>query len=48
VDRVEWIIITDAQTQANALAMGEVDFIEMPAFELYRTLKRNRTFRCSS
>jgi peptide/nickel transport system substrate-binding protein len=41
VERVEWIIITDPQTQANALAMGEVDYIEMPAFELYRTLKRN-------
>jgi peptide/nickel transport system substrate-binding protein len=41
VDRVEWIIITDPQTQANALVMGEVDYIEMPAFELYRTLKRN-------
>jgi len=41
VNRVEWIIITDPQTQANALAMGEVDYIEMPAFELYRTLKRN-------
>jgi peptide/nickel transport system substrate-binding protein len=41
VDRVEWVIITDPQTQANALATGEVDFLEMPAFELYRTLKRN-------
>ena len=41
VNRVEWIIITDPQTQANALAMGEVDYLEMPAFELYRTLKRN-------
>jgi peptide/nickel transport system substrate-binding protein len=41
VGRVEWIIITDPQTQANALAMGEVDYLEMPAFELYRTLKRH-------
>ena len=41
VDRVEWIIITDPQTQANALATGEVDMLEMPAFELYRSLKRN-------
>ena len=41
VDRVEWIIITDPQTQANALATGEVDLLEMPAFELYRSLKRN-------
>ena len=41
VDRVEWIIITDPQTQANALAAGEVDMLEMPAFELYRSMKRN-------
>jgi peptide/nickel transport system substrate-binding protein len=38
VDRVEWLIITDPQTQANALATGEVDLIEMPAFELLRSL----------
>jgi peptide/nickel transport system substrate-binding protein len=41
VDRVEWLIITDPQTQANALATGEVDMIEMPAFELYRSMQRN-------
>jgi peptide/nickel transport system substrate-binding protein len=41
VDRVEWVIIKDAQTQANALAAGEVDVIEAPAHELYSTLKAN-------
>jgi peptide/nickel transport system substrate-binding protein len=41
VDRVEWVIIKDAQTQANALAAGEVDVIELPAHELYFTLKGN-------
>jgi peptide/nickel transport system substrate-binding protein len=41
VERVEWMIITDPQTQANALATGEVDMLEMPAFELYRSMKRN-------
>jgi peptide/nickel transport system substrate-binding protein len=41
VDRVEWVIIKDAQTQANALAAGEVDVIEAPAHELYNTLKAN-------
>ena len=30
VDRVEWVIIKDAQTQANALAKGEIDIIEAP------------------
>jgi peptide/nickel transport system substrate-binding protein len=41
VDRVEWVIIKDAQTQANALAAGEVDVLEQPAHELYNTLKAN-------
>jgi peptide/nickel transport system substrate-binding protein len=41
VDRVEWVIIKDAQTQANALAAGEVDVIEAPAHELYGSLKAN-------
>jgi peptide/nickel transport system substrate-binding protein len=41
VDRVEWMIITDPQTQANALVTGEVDMLEMPAFELYRSLRRH-------
>jgi peptide/nickel transport system substrate-binding protein len=41
VERVEWVIIRDPQTQANALVTGEIDVIEMPAYELYRSLKRN-------
>jgi peptide/nickel transport system substrate-binding protein len=39
VDRVEWIIIRDPQTQASALAAGEVDVIESPAYEQYASLK---------
>jgi len=38
-DRVEWVIIKDPQTQANALMAGEIDVIEAPAHELYNTLK---------
>ncbi|MBM3393450.1 MAG: ABC transporter substrate-binding protein [Betaproteobacteria bacterium] len=41
VDKVEWLIIKDAQTQANALAAGEIDMIETPAFEIYESLKKN-------
>jgi len=41
VDRVEWMIIKDPQTQANALAAGEIDIIEAPAHELYNSLKAN-------
>jgi len=41
VDRVEWVIIKDPQTQANALAKGEIDIVEAPAFESYAALKAN-------
>ena len=39
VDRVEWLIIRDAQTQLNALLNGEADILEQPAFEQYATLR---------
>ena len=41
VDRVEWVIIKDPQTQANALTKGEVDIIEAPAYELHPTHRAN-------
>lgn len=41
VDRVEWMIIRDAQTQMNALLNGEADILEQPAFEQYATLRTN-------
>jgi peptide/nickel transport system substrate-binding protein len=40
VDRVEWVMIRDPQTQFNALTVGEVDWVEQPNFEhaaSYRT-----------
>lgn len=39
VDRVEWLVIRDAQTQMNALLNGEADILEQPAFEQYATLR---------
>jgi peptide/nickel transport system substrate-binding protein len=42
VDRVEWVIIRDAQTQYNALIAGEVDVVEQPAFEQYSSLKTQK------
>ncbi len=40
VDRVEWnLAMRDAQTQVNALAKGEIDIIEQPAFESYAALR---------
>jgi peptide/nickel transport system substrate-binding protein len=41
VDRVEWVIIKDPQTQANALTAGEIDLIDGLAYELYSSLQRN-------
>ena len=43
VDRVEWnLALRDAQAQVNALANGEVDIIEQPAFESYAPLKADK------
>ena len=39
VDRVEWIWISDAQTQVNALLGNEIDFIEAPPHDLLPLLK---------
>jgi peptide/nickel transport system substrate-binding protein len=41
VDRVEWVILKDAQTQVNAINAGDVDLLIEPAFEQYRALKAN-------
>jgi peptide/nickel transport system substrate-binding protein len=42
VDRVEWTIIPDAATAANALNAGEVDIFEQPPTDLLPLLRRNR------
>jgi peptide/nickel transport system substrate-binding protein len=39
-DRVEWKMIPDAATGANALVTGEVDWLEMPMPDLLPVLKR--------
>ena len=41
VDRLEWVILKDAQTQANAIANGEVDMIEWMPAEQYAAFKAN-------
>jgi peptide/nickel transport system substrate-binding protein len=41
VDRVEWIILKDAQTQANAITSGEVDMLAWMPPEHYATLRTN-------
>jgi peptide/nickel transport system substrate-binding protein len=40
VDRVEWRVIPDAATAANALATGEVDWVEVPLPDLLPALRR--------
>ena len=42
LDRVEWNVIPDASTAANALANGEMDWWEQPTADLQPTLRRNR------
>ncbi len=41
VDRVEWKIIPDAATQANALVSGEVDWLEAPLPDLLGMLRKS-------
>lgn len=45
VDRVEWVIIRDPQTQFNALVAGEVDIVEQPTFEQYASLKAQKDIK---
>ena len=40
LDRVEWKIIPDAATAANALSAGEVDWVEMPLPDLLPMLRK--------
>jgi len=40
VDRVEWVIIPDAQTQVSALIRGEVDEVEAPSIDLLPLLEK--------
>jgi peptide/nickel transport system substrate-binding protein len=40
VDRVEWKMIPDAATGANALVAGEIDWLEMPLPDLLPQLRR--------
>ena len=41
-DRIEWKIIPDASTAANALVAGEVDWLETPIPDLVPMLRKSR------
>lgn len=45
VDRVEWLVMPDPQTQIGALLSGEIDMIEDTPFDLIRLLERNRNIQ---
>ncbi len=42
VDRVEWRIIPEPATAANALQAGEIDWLEMPLTDLLPVLQRDK------
>ena len=45
VDRVEWVILRDPQTQLNALLGGEVDIVEQPTFEQLPVLRADKNVK---
>src|SRR5436305_12631727 len=45
VDRVEWITMADAQTAVNALQSGDIDFMEVPSFDILPVLAANKDLK---
>jgi peptide/nickel transport system substrate-binding protein len=45
VDRVEWITMADAQTAVNALQSGDIDFMEIPPFDLLPVLAADKDLK---
>src|SRR6266705_642182 len=45
VDRVEWITMPDAQTAVNALQSGDIDFLEVPPWDLLPALAANKDLK---
>src|SRR6202171_5480317 len=45
VDRVEWITMADAQTAVNALQSGDIDFMEVPSFDILPVLTANKDLK---
>jgi peptide/nickel transport system substrate-binding protein len=45
VDRVEWITMADAQTAVNALQSGDIDFMEIPSFDILPVLAANKEIK---
>jgi peptide/nickel transport system substrate-binding protein len=45
VDRVEWIAMPDAQTAVNALQSGDIDFMEVPPWDILPLLAANKDLK---
>jgi peptide/nickel transport system substrate-binding protein len=45
VDRVEWITMADAQTAVNALQSGDIDFMEVPSYDILPILAANKDIK---
>ncbi|HSI00236.1 MAG TPA: ABC transporter substrate-binding protein [Reyranella sp.] len=42
VDRVEWVVLPDAQTSINALIAGEIDMMQQPPFDMHPLLEASK------
>jgi peptide/nickel transport system substrate-binding protein len=42
LDRVEWVVLPDAQTSVNALIVGEIDMMQQPPFDMLPLLEASK------
>jgi peptide/nickel transport system substrate-binding protein len=42
VDRVEWVVLPDAQTAVSALIAGEIDMMQQPPFDMLPLIERSK------
>ena len=42
IDRVEWVVLPDAQTSVNALIAGEIDMMQQPPFDMLPLLEKSK------
>lgn len=48
VDRVEWVVISDPSTAANALISGEVDYVEQFSYDLLPMVENNKALQVTT
>jgi peptide/nickel transport system substrate-binding protein len=42
IDRIEWVVLPDAQTAVNALIAGEIDMMQQPPFDMLPLLEKSK------